>query len=518
MPWQTKKPDLKNDPRYLEPKINDVAAHLAQNAEIISLGNYTNTLKNLLEQGVPVAFTQALTITETIEIPLDVPLYLDGRGKGKLIFQGTGACIKVNRSRRATLKDFEIEGTGQFDGQIGILFSSPNDSNLSEGSNTVEIGGIIGTKLDTHMILNTVYNSVIYKNRGRLIRNGIIIRGKCMENEFDGNVMLASYRALSLEKSTNTSYTANGFFPEGQYFSGANTFDLYNDDLETEKATASTIFIESGYDIRFTGNYIANLNVDYGSLVLIKLDETEYNQCFYISFADNGLHGRDIKVLDAKANALYPYVISFSDNQINFNTGKFVFTNANFVKVVGNELKVDHDKRIADILGSNNIDLTSNTIYYGNTSNPTNLADTCVNIDTSNDISVNDNDIIYAFKTVSNPVITETASQRVRNLNNKYKDKINYKEVALANGGFVYFWRQGDMVMGSIHTNTEVLVNDTEIIPYPSEFKPTNGMNWKAEFPMATGANNRIALTNTGIRFFGTSANYMRATFFYVSQ
>ncbi|TWT04590.1 hypothetical protein [Planomicrobium sp. CPCC 101079] len=37
MPWQTKKPDLKNDPRYLEGKVNDVTAQLAENTKEINV-------------------------------------------------------------------------------------------------------------------------------------------------------------------------------------------------------------------------------------------------------------------------------------------------------------------------------------------------------------------------------------------------------------------------------------------------------------------------------------------------
>lgn len=65
MPWQTKKPDLKNDPRYLEPKVNDLSSQLAQKASQLYVDEKFSFIGNASPKGAYATLTALQTAFPT---------------------------------------------------------------------------------------------------------------------------------------------------------------------------------------------------------------------------------------------------------------------------------------------------------------------------------------------------------------------------------------------------------------------------------------------------------------------
>ncbi|AND39554.1 hypothetical protein [Cytobacillus oceanisediminis] len=104
MPWNPKKPDLKNDPTYLEPRVNNLTTQLAQNAKKsrVSITDYESLVidKGLSTEDWQPAFDQAIMDVsvnggvvivpkgtyQTSEINLHSDyVYLEGEGKGTVL-------------------------------------------------------------------------------------------------------------------------------------------------------------------------------------------------------------------------------------------------------------------------------------------------------------------------------------------------------------------------------------------------------------------------------------------------
>ncbi len=126
MPWISKNPDLKNDPRYLEPKINKNAALLAQlattpkdfGAKGDGVSNGTTAFNSMLSycnsNGIKtVRMTKGIYVVDDLTIPENIKVIIDN-----------GAMFYINNSKTLTING-EIEaGSYQiFDWNKGLTLS-----------------------------------------------------------------------------------------------------------------------------------------------------------------------------------------------------------------------------------------------------------------------------------------------------------------------------------------------------------------------------------------------------------